>query len=246
MGGTESREALAGGGGGPSWNMPATPTLDMTAASGLDAPPTPQLKCAVPVAFRWHHGASREVYVVGSFSNWQTKIRLTREAIGDAYVTVVQIVPGIHQYKFIVDGEWRCAQDQPRCLDSAGNENNCIEIEEAEVPEEPEGADQPDWAREEPASPRSSYSCPPVDPDEYIKDPPVVPPHLMLPLLNVPPRAHLGFILPVPPLAMLNHAYVCRALPEGLTAVGVTSRLRSKYVTTVFYTHAAGGGVVPP
>jgi len=97
---------------------------------------SPELKCAVPVPFRWHHGASREVYVVASFSNWQTKIRLTREPDSDSYGTVVQIVPGIHQYKFIVDGEWRCAQDQPRCLDSAGNENNCIEVEEAEAPEE--------------------------------------------------------------------------------------------------------------
>ena len=35
-----------------------------------------------------------------------------------------------------MDGEWRCAQDQPRCLDSVGNENNCIEVEEAEQPEE--------------------------------------------------------------------------------------------------------------
>ncbi len=26
------------------------------------------------------------------------------------FSTVVQIVPGIHQYKFIVDGVWRCAQ----------------------------------------------------------------------------------------------------------------------------------------
>lgn len=98
---------------------------------------SPELKCAVPVPFRWHHGAGREVYVVGSFSNWQTKIRLTREPDSDSYGTVVQIVPGIHQYKFIVDGEWRCAQDQPRCLDSVGNENNCIEVEEAEAPEEP-------------------------------------------------------------------------------------------------------------
>lgn len=39
---------------------------------------SPELKCAVPTGFRWHHGAQREVYVVGSFSNWQTKIRLTR------------------------------------------------------------------------------------------------------------------------------------------------------------------------
>jgi 5'-AMP-activated protein kinase regulatory beta subunit len=108
MGATESKDRLVGS---PSFSHVPVGGLSGEAAGSVPEPPqTPQLKCAVPVAFRWHHGASREVYVVGSFSNWQTKIRLTREPVGDAYATVVQIVPGIHQYKFIVDGEWRCAQ----------------------------------------------------------------------------------------------------------------------------------------
>jgi hypothetical protein len=33
-------------------------------------------------------------------------------------------------------------QDQPRCLDSVGNENNCIEVEEADIAEELESAEQ--------------------------------------------------------------------------------------------------------
>ena len=112
MGATESKDRLVGS---PSFgNVPAAGFGGEATGSVPEPPQTPQLKCAVPVAFRWHHGASREVYVVGSFSNWQTKIRLTREPVGDAYATVVQIVPGIHQYKFIVDGEWRCAQVCPK------------------------------------------------------------------------------------------------------------------------------------
>mmetsp|Transcript_60510 Transcript_60510/g.143868 ORF Transcript_60510/g.143868 Transcript_60510/m.143868 type:complete len:236 (+) Transcript_60510:373-1080(+) len=194
---------------------------------------TPELKCAVPVPFRWHHGAGREVYVVGSFSNWQTKIRLTREPDSDSYGTVVQIVPGIHQYKFIVDGEWRCAQDQPRCLDSVGNENNCIEVEEAEAPEEPPVEQDP--TREDPPSPRNTYSCPPVDPDEYIKDPPAMPPHLQYALLNHPPQPQQGVLLPVPHHSTLNHAYVNKALPDGIMAAGLSIRFRAKFVTTVYY-----------
>jgi hypothetical protein len=65
LGGSTSLGAMGGmgsGGGG----------------GGVGELQSPELKCAVPVAFRWHHGAQREVYVVGSFSNWQTKIRLTR------------------------------------------------------------------------------------------------------------------------------------------------------------------------
>lgn len=141
LGGSSSMSGISGMAGGAG------------AVAGGDSGQSPELKCAVPVQFRWHHGAQREVYVVGSFSNWQTKIRLTREDDGH-FGTVVQIVPGIHQYKFIVDGEWRCAQDQPRCLDSVGNENNCLEVEEAEQPEELT-VDQ-DPTREDPPSPRNT------------------------------------------------------------------------------------------
>ena len=141
LGGSSSMSGMSGIAGGAG------------GIAGADTGQSPELKCAVPVQFRWHHGAQREVYVVGSFSNWQTKIRLTREE-DSHFGTVVQIVPGIHQYKFIVDGEWRCAQDQPRCLDSVGNENNCIEVEEAEQSEEP-AVDQ-DPTREDPPSPRNT------------------------------------------------------------------------------------------
>ncbi len=110
MGATESKDRLIGSASFGHLSAAGGGGIGDAAAGTIDSPQTPQLKCAVPVAFRWHHGASREVYVVGSFSNWQTKIRLTREPVGDAFSTVVQIVPGIHQYKFIVDGEWRCAQ----------------------------------------------------------------------------------------------------------------------------------------
>lgn len=43
-------------------------------------------------------------------------------------------------------------------------------------------------SREEPPSPRASYNCPSVDPDEYIKDPPAMPPHLGFALLNKVPK----------------------------------------------------------
>jgi len=150
MGATGSKDKL---GGSSSMGGISGMVGGAGAVAGGESGQSPELKCAVPVQFRWHHGAQREVYVVGSFSNWQTKIRLTREEDG-LFGTVVQIVPGIHQYKFIVDGEWRCAQDQPRCLDSVGNENNCIEVEEAEQPEEL-AVDQ-DPTREEPPSPRNT------------------------------------------------------------------------------------------
>ena len=49
--------------------------------------------------------------------------------------------------------------------------------------------DRQDPTREDPPSPRNTYSCPPVDPDEYIKDPPAMPPHLQC---VAPPPPHPG------------------------------------------------------
>eukprot|EP00961_Rhodomonas_salina_P287182 3880487-Rhodomonas_salina.1 len=74
MGATGSKDKLAGSASIGGMAGTAAPG----GMSGGEAQ-SPELKCAVPIAFRWHHGAQREVYVVGSFSNWQTKIRLTRE-----------------------------------------------------------------------------------------------------------------------------------------------------------------------
>lgn len=49
-------------------------------------------------------------------------------------------------------------------------------------------------------------------------------------------------LLPMPHHSTMNHAYLNKGLPEGLIAVGVTSRFRHKFVTTVYYSHSAHMG----
>jgi hypothetical protein len=39
-----------------------------------------------------------------------------------------QLTTGYHQFKFVVDGQWRCADDQPTMRDEGYNENHVIEI----------------------------------------------------------------------------------------------------------------------
>ena len=38
------------------------------------------------------------------------------------------LAPGEYQYKYIVDGQWRCADDQDKVRDEHGNQNNQIVI----------------------------------------------------------------------------------------------------------------------
>jgi len=111
MGTTGSKDKLQGSASMSGMSAMASGAGGM---AGGETGQSPELKCAVPVHFRWHHGAQREVYVVGSFSNWQTKIRLTREDDGH-FGTVMQIVPGIHQVScwIPVAVSWLCCSARP-------------------------------------------------------------------------------------------------------------------------------------
>jgi hypothetical protein len=44
------------------------------------------------------------------------------------FSVTIDLAPGIHSYKFIVDGVWRYAPDQPILPDQRGNINNCCAI----------------------------------------------------------------------------------------------------------------------
>ncbi|HEY1788631.1 MAG TPA: glycogen-binding domain-containing protein [Verrucomicrobiae bacterium] len=52
------------------------------------------------------------VQLVGDFTHWQEKpISLKKEA-GGVWRAAVELSPGEHHYRFLVDGEWR---DDPEC-----------------------------------------------------------------------------------------------------------------------------------
>ena len=50
-------------------------------------------------------GSIRKVQLAGSFSDWQP-MPMTRQKDG-SFVRVVELPEGTHEYKFVVDGEWR-------------------------------------------------------------------------------------------------------------------------------------------
>lgn len=57
---------------------------------------------------------------------------------------------------------------------------------------------------------RCSYNNPHPMAEDYAKEPPVMPPHLQLTLLNVPSTAESTTSLPRPQHVILNHIYVQR------------------------------------
>ena len=70
----------------------------------------------VPTVFKWEHGG-RNVYITGTFNNWERQIPMHRS--GNDFSYVHNLKRGKHAFKFVVDDEWRFAPDQPTV---AGND----------------------------------------------------------------------------------------------------------------------------
>ena len=63
------------------------------------------------VVFKFHAPPETEVYVAGTFNNWDpTAIRLGDNGKG-TYTATVLLPLGTYEYKFIVNGEWHTGAD---------------------------------------------------------------------------------------------------------------------------------------
>ena len=52
------------------------------------------------------------VQLVGDFTQWQERPINLQKGAGGVWRTKVNLEPGMHHYRFLVDGEWR---DDPEC-----------------------------------------------------------------------------------------------------------------------------------
>uniref|UniRef100_A0ACD5XF23 Uncharacterized protein n=1 Tax=Avena sativa TaxID=4498 RepID=A0ACD5XF23_AVESA len=72
----------------------------------------------VPARFVWPHGGKR-VLVTGSFTRWTEHIPMAPvEGCPTVFQVICQLPPGIYQFKFYVDGEWKHDEGQPTIMTS--------------------------------------------------------------------------------------------------------------------------------
>lgn len=69
------------------------------------------------VQFAFDAPEANDVAVTGSFCDWKTLYPLKQQKNG-AWKRTLEIAPGRHEYRFVVDGEWR---DDPRSGDRVPN-----------------------------------------------------------------------------------------------------------------------------
>lgn len=198
---------------------------------------TPQIE-SIPTIFRWVHGGN-DVFVTGSFNNWQGKIPMVKD--DHEFTLRIDLPPGTHTYKYIVDHEWRLDIDAPTI--SINNVvNNIVEVKRPVFEYPPANfADSEDEDLDD-RKQIASYGQRAPDVNDYVQDATKLPPQLTTVLLDQANSAE-PHLLPVPEHVILNHVYVLKNNDPSLLVTGMTQRFKPnsharithKFVTTVYY-----------
>lgn len=76
------------------------------------------------VKFQVEAEPGSDVFVAGSFNNWNPKKHRMKDNPGSGHCkTALVLPPGRHEYKFIVNGEWRV---DPNCPEWAPNDQGSL------------------------------------------------------------------------------------------------------------------------
>jgi len=71
-----------------------------------------QLQTPKKQTFRFTAPTAMSVMLVGDFTHWQENGVPMRKGKDGTWTATVELTPGTHHYRFIVDNEWR---DDPAC-----------------------------------------------------------------------------------------------------------------------------------
>jgi 1,4-alpha-glucan branching enzyme len=77
-----------------------------------------QMGSAKKQTFRFSAPGATSVLLVGDFTHWQQKAIPMQKAKDGIWTATVDLPPGKHYYRFIVDYEWR---DDPECTMRVAN-----------------------------------------------------------------------------------------------------------------------------
>lgn len=87
----------------------------------------------IPQRFVWPYGGTR-VFLTGSFTRWANHIAMSpMEGCPAVFQVVCNLIPGFHQYKFNVDGEWRHDEQKPFVSGSCGIVNTIYLVREPDI-----------------------------------------------------------------------------------------------------------------
>ncbi|KAL2118188.1 hypothetical protein VTJ04DRAFT_7848 [Mycothermus thermophilus] len=142
----------------PITNLSDTSVLEEEDAEGLLVDKT---RPTVPTRLVWRHGGEK-IYVTGTIFQWNRKTRLHPvEGQPDVFATTVNVLPGTHHIRFLVDGQMVTSPDYPTTVDYANNLVNYIEVPPVEKPTAPvDAAETTPEAKPTPPQPQADTAAP--------------------------------------------------------------------------------------
>ena len=85
----------------------------------------------IPYVFKWK-GDAKKVYIKGDFlDNWKTMGEMTKNKKTGEFEYLIYLSKTIHQFKFIVDGNWVYSEDYDIFRDNSNNVNNILDMTNA-------------------------------------------------------------------------------------------------------------------
>ncbi|KAM7214933.1 Snf1 kinase [Rhypophila decipiens] len=88
----------------------------------------------VPTRLEWRHGGDK-VYITGTIFQWNRKTRLHPvEGQKGVFAATINILPGTHHIRFLVDGQMQTSPDYPTTVDFGNNLVNYIEVNPDDLP----------------------------------------------------------------------------------------------------------------
>ncbi|KAF2142950.1 carbohydrate-binding module family 48 protein [Aplosporella prunicola CBS 121167] len=148
------------------------------------------LRPAVPTVIEWL-GPGEKVYVTGTFAGWNRKYRLHKDGPSmhkDAFSATINLQPGTHHLKFLVDGEMQLSPMLPTAVDFTNILVNYLEVSPDDLP-----ATQPSEPVNVPGKEPQSDTQP-----ELCAPPGVYPPQVLPPTPELRPVGESTTAPPVP------------------------------------------------
>ncbi|CAK7567311.1 MAG: galactose metabolism-related protein [Sporothrix epigloea] len=89
----------------------------------------------VPTRLEWLRGGEK-VYVTGTIFQWNKKQRMHPvEGRPGVFATTINVLPGTHHIRFLVDGQMETSRDLPTTVDFGNNLVNYIEVDSSSTPQ---------------------------------------------------------------------------------------------------------------
>jgi 1,4-alpha-glucan branching enzyme len=82
----------------------------------------------VKLSFKGDH-EFKSVFVAGDFTDWQSHPITMKKNRDGSWTTLAPMTPGVHEYKFIADGQWMLDPAAPRRTNNIGSENSIIRVD---------------------------------------------------------------------------------------------------------------------